>query len=76
MVPSNLENKIIDELYDLLKELNSVTKLFQSNTTTIAEVRAILDDKISDSLSRQGRLDSNEHIIFHSQTFRTTMKPT
>lgn len=43
MVHNNRENKIIDGLRHFLKELDSVTKHFESKLTKIAEMWSILD---------------------------------
>lgn len=62
----NLQNKISDKLYNLLKEMNSVTKHFESDTTTVAEVRAFLNVLNASNPSTQGTLNLSANFIFNS----------
>lgn len=82
MVPRIRENKIIDELYNILEELVSFTKNFQSDKTKIAEVRSILEEVITDiRLRKEGLIQLQmfyciQLLSRQSQKFRTTMRPT
>lgn len=59
--------KKLEELLNLYTDLDSVTKHFQAETTNLAEVIAILNQKIEDYASTQARLSPTASIFLHSK---------
>ena len=65
LVPNNRESKSIEDLIGILRDLNSVTKRFQADDNTIADVRAVLDKVISKYPGTKTRLDSSASIVMY-----------
>lgn len=65
MIPDNRQNSDIEKLYDLLNDLDSVTKHFQSDNATILNMRAIIHNVLSRHQSATNRLSENSSIVFH-----------
>ena len=66
MMPTHAEMKQLDKLYSLLRDLDSVTNHFQSETASLAEIRAILNGVLEQYPETLHRLNDRADIILHS----------
>lgn len=67
LLPSNAKHSSITQLLETLSVMDSVCKQLQSESTTIADVRALFDAIITKFPETEERLSCNANIIYNSE---------